>query len=62
MKTQGILGFENVEQNTLQGSMFKGFPNQKSKMSQGEEGEGSEVYIDLPCERQKKVPLDFHGK
>ena len=45
MKTQGILGFENVEQNTLQGSMFKGFPNQKSKMSQGEEGEGSEVHL-----------------
>ena len=37
-----------------EGSMFKGFPNQKSKMSQGEEGEGggNEVHLGLPCGRQ----------
>ena len=37
--------------------MFKGFPTQKSKMSQGEEGEegggGNEVHLGLPCGRQK---------
>ena len=36
------------------GSMFKGFPTQKSKMSQEEEeGEGNEVHLGLPCGRQK---------
>ena len=36
------------------GSMFKGFPTQKSKMSQeGEEGEGNEVHLGLPCGKQK---------
>ena len=35
------------------GSMFKGFPTQKSKMSQGEEG-GNEVHLGLPCGRQKE--------
>ena len=33
--------------------MFKGFPKPKSKMSQGEEGGGNEVYLGLPCGRQK---------
>ena len=36
--------------------MYKGFSNQKSKMSQEggeEEGEGNEVHLGLPCGRQK---------
>ena len=38
--------------------MFKGFPTQKSKMSQGEEeggGGGNEVHLGLPCGRQKSL-------
>ena len=35
--------------------MFKGFSNQKSKTSQGEEGEGNEVHLGLPCGRQKSL-------
>ena len=42
--------------------MFKGFPNQKSKMSQGEEGEGSEVHHGLPCGRQKNCASQFSWK
>ena len=39
------------------GSMVKGFPKQKSKMSQeeGEEEEGNEVHLGLPCGRQKST-------
>ena len=40
--------------------MFKGFPTQKSKMSQGEEeggGGGNEVHLGLPCGRQKYTSI-----
>ena len=47
------------------GLMSKGFPTQtiqKSKMSQeeegGEEGGGNEVYLGLPCGRQKWRPYN----
>ena len=40
--------------------MFKGFPTQKSKMSQ--EGEGNEVHLGLPCGRQKINEDKSYGK
>ena len=44
--------------------MFKGFPTQKSKMSQGEEEEEgeNEVQLGLPCGRQKAVSNEFRGR
>ena len=41
--------------------MFQGFPTQKSKMSQegGDEEEGSEVNLGLPCGREKTNAMNI---